>query len=401
MNHKQNIILFAIIIVTALLAWRMVADTDRARENDGAEHRAQAANSHGRQAEERGSEHEDGAIVQLSAAQISAAGLVIGQAGPARILTTLTLPGEIRFNEDRTAHIVPRVDGIVESVAVDLGQQVKKGQVLATLASPGISELRSNAMAAQKRLALARKVYEREKELWEDRISAEQDYLQALQALQEAEITVQNASQKLRAIGAGDGGGNLNRYELRAPFDGMIVERHLALGESVQANANVMTLADLSSVWAEIIVSAKDLDTVKVGSPVTVRAAAFESQAQGVVAYVGSLLGEQTRTATARVTLPNPARAWRPGLFVNVAIVTGEAEVPLAVGAQAVQTLEGSQVVFVRHGDGFRAAPVETGRTDGKLVEIVSGLDAGTAYVLDGSFVLKSELGKAMADHAH
>ncbi|WP_268866822.1 efflux RND transporter periplasmic adaptor subunit [Methylobacillus arboreus] len=392
MKKNQKIVILAIIVATALLAWWLVTPVGQSNRQDDHDH----------QADKHNQRHEDEPdTVSLTEAQIKSAGILIDQVKPARILTTLTLPGEIRFNEDRTAHIVPRVDGIVESVAVDLGQQVKKGQVLATLASTGISELRSDAMAAQKRLTLARTVYEREKELWEDKISAEQDYLQALQTLQEAEITVQNTTQKLRAIGAGDGGGNLNRYELRAPFDGMIVERHLSLGESVQANANVMTLADLSSVWAEIVVSAKDLNTVKVGTSVTVQAASFESQAEGVVAYVGSLLGEQTRTATARVTLSNPDRAWRPGLFVNVAIVAGEAEVPLAVSAEAVQTLEGRKVVFVRHADGFKAVLVETGRADGKVVEVVSGLEADADYVTQGSFVLKSELGKVAAEHDH
>ncbi|MEE3509711.1 biotin/lipoyl-binding protein, partial [Pseudomonas sp. 10C3] len=88
---------------------------------------------------------------------------------------------------------VPRVPGVVESVHVNLGQTVKKGQLLAVIASQQISDQRSEQAAAQRRLELARTTYERERQLWQDKISAEQDFLQARQALQEAEIAVSNA----------------------------------------------------------------------------------------------------------------------------------------------------------------------------------------------------------------
>ncbi|MFH5256279.1 efflux RND transporter periplasmic adaptor subunit, partial [Burkholderia semiarida] len=103
------------------------------------------------------------------------------------VRSVLQLPGEIRFNEDRTAHVVPRVAGIAETVPANLGQNVKKGQLLAVLSSAAVSEQRSELLAASKRLELARTTFAREKQLWEEKVSAEQDYLQARQALREAE----------------------------------------------------------------------------------------------------------------------------------------------------------------------------------------------------------------------
>lgn len=344
--------------------------------------------------------HEE--ALALSTAQIEAAGVGIEQAGPARIRSTRQLPGEIRFNEDRTAHVVPRLAGVVDSVPANLGQLVRRGQVLAVIASTGLSELRSELLTAQKRLGLAKSTYLREKQLWEQKISAEQDYMVAQQALREAEIAVANAQQKLVALGApAAGAGSLNRYEIRAPFDGMVVEKHIALGEAVKEDASIFTLSDLSSVWAEIVVSAKDLDVVRVGEKVVVRATALDSRAEGRISYVGALLGQDTRTAKARVTLDNPKMAWRPGLFVNVEVVSGEADVPVSVLAEAVQTIADKPVVFVRTADGFRVLPVTLGRTDGKRVEVIGGLKAGTPYAASGSFVLKSELGKDSAEHAH
>ncbi|KGG90260.1 efflux RND transporter periplasmic adaptor subunit [Comamonas thiooxydans] len=346
---------------------------------------------------------EDEGLLKLDAERAKAAGVALAEAGPALIASMLQLPGEIRFNEDRTAHVVPRVAGVAESVAANLGQVVKKGQLLATLTSPAVSEQRSELMAAQKRLALARTTYQREKQLWQEKISAEQDYLQAQQALREAEIASANAQQKLAAIGAGSGSaGALNRFELRAPFDGVVVEKHLSVGEAVQDSTAVFTISDLRSVWAEMKVAASDLPFVRVGEKATVHATAFESKATGTVAYVGALIGQETRTAPARITLDNPDGIWRPGLFVNVDLTASSQKAAVTVASAAIQKIDGDKpVVFVPVDGGFRAQVLKLGKTDGQNTEVLQGLSTGQRYVKDGSFVLKSELGKATAEHVH
>lgn len=338
--------------------------------------------------------------VAMSDAQIGAAGITIDSAAPAPIRSALQLPGEIRFNADRTAHVVPRVAGVVERVAADLGQQVKRGQVLAVLSSAAVSELRAEWQTAEKRRVLAETTYRRERELWEQKISPEQDVLQARQALDEAGIAVENARQKLAALGAG-ASGRLGQVELRAPFDGMVVEKHIALGEAVRDDANVFTLSDLSTVWAEFSVAARDLPQVRVGERVHVRATAFDAQAAGTVSYVGALIGEQTRTAPARVTLPNPQLAWRPGLFVNVELLAREAAAPVTVPAEALQTIDDQPMVFLRVPGGFLPQPVQPGRSDGRRVEILGGLKAGAPVAAAGSFIVKSEQGKGSATHTH
>lgn len=346
--------------------------------------------------------HED--AVTLTAAQIQAAGIETAPAAPGTIQTTLQLPGEIGLNEDRTAHVVPRVAGVVEGVSADLGQQVRKGQLLAVISSPALSEQRSELRAATKRQALAQLMHDREKKLWLDRISPEMDYLQAQQALREAEIAVANATQKLRALGASPTSTSpdaLGRYELRAPFDGVVLEKHLALGEAVKEDANVFTLSDLGTVWATIQVPAQSLAQVRVGERATVRSTAFAEAAQGTVSYVGSLIGGDTRTARARVVLPNPHGAWRPGLFVDVALAAAPQEAAVTVPTQAVHTHENQAVVFVQTPDGFKAQPIKPGRADAQRTEILQGLSAGARVATRNSFIVKAELGKASATHAH
>lgn len=350
--------------------------------------------------------------VPLTEAQIQGAAITLRAAGPAAIETVITLPGAIGFNEDRTAHVVPRLAGVVETVHADLGQQVRKGDVLAAIASTALAEYRSNLLTAERRLALAHTTFEREQTLWRDRISAEQDFLQARQALQEAQIEATNARQKLAALGVAAGGAKvgtnadarvdaINRYQLRAPFDGTIVEKHVTIGESVKEDANVFTISDLSTVWADIAVPADQLEAVRVGAKVSIRAAAFSNRAGGTITYVGGLLGEQTRTAKARVVLTNPGAAWRPGLFVSIDIAAAPVPAAIAVPVAAIHTVEDKPTVFVRVKDGFAVRHLVLGKSDGKLTEVRQGLQAGERYALDNSFIVKAELGKSGAEHAH
>jgi membrane fusion protein, heavy metal efflux system len=274
--------------------------------------------------------------------------------------------------------------------------------VLAVIFSPALADQRGELLAAQKRLALAQTTFEREKKLFEGKISAEQDFLQARAAMNEAEITVRGAQQKLTSIGGlSSGGGDLTRYEIRAPISGTIVEKNLSVGQAIKEDANIFTLADLTSVWTEMTVYAKDMNVIRVGQKVTVKSAEFDGSAEGVVSYVGALAGEQTRTAKARVVLPNPNSAWRPGLPVNIEVEAAESEVPVAVSADAIQTLRDWSVVFGRYDNAFEARPLKLGRSDGKMVEVLKGLSAGEKYAARNSYVIKADIGKAGASHDH
>lgn len=389
MKKTQTLSIVAIVIVTAILAALLLYRGSKPT----APEQATAAES-------KQQDHDDEDKVRLNAEQIQAAGIRLARVEPATIATTASFPGEIRFNDDRLAHVVPRVAGIVESAPALLGQAVTKGQLLATVASSVVSDLRSELSAAQKRLELARTTLSRERKLWEEKISAEQDYLQARNAQNEAEIAVTNARQKLQATGIAGGQGG-NRIELRAPFDGVIMDKHATLGESVREDTALFTVADLTSVWANFNVAAKDIEVVQTGKRATVQASATSSKAEGTVSYVGSLLGEQTRTATARVTLQNPQGAWRPGLFVTVLVEADRKSAALTVPNDALQNMNGKQVVFTRTPDGFEAKPVQTGVTDGIRTEILEGVAAGDDVAGAGSFVVKAELNKAAASDSH
>jgi cobalt-zinc-cadmium efflux system membrane fusion protein len=173
------------------------------------------------------------------------------------------------------------------------------------------------------------------------------------------------------------------------------------VGEVLKEDSAVFTVSDLSTVWVDSTVAAKDLGVIAEGQKVVVSSSAFAAKAEGSISYVSALIGAQTRSATARIVLANPDRLWRPGLPVTVEVVAEENDVPVAVAVEAIQTVRDWQVVFGRFDNELEARPLELGKSDGRFVEVISGLKAGDRYALKNSFLIKAELGKAGASHDH
>ena len=348
--------------------------------------------------------------VQLGPDQVKSAGIVIATAGPRAMQTTIEFPGEVKVDSTRVARVVPRLQGVVTDVRKKAGDRVRRGEVMAVLNSRELASAKSDYLAATQRVEFARVSVEREETLWKKKISAERDYLEARRAFDEAVLTQRLSAQQLRVLGVAADvlptldtapTDSLARHEVRAPIDGTVTERNVTAGESVTADAAIFTVTDLSSVWVEVAVYAKDLGAVRQGQSAIVVSTDLGVEAPGRIDFIGQLVGEETRAATARLTLANGDGRWRPGLFVTVRLVREETTVPIAVSAEAIQTFRDWQVVFVRFGDWFEARPLELGRTDGAWVEVLSGLRAGDEYAAANSFAVKAEIGKLGATHDH
>ncbi|MEO6212337.1 MAG: efflux RND transporter periplasmic adaptor subunit [Vicinamibacterales bacterium] len=348
--------------------------------------------------------------VQLGADQVKSAGITVNTVGPRAMETIVELPGEVKADDTRVAHVVPRLQGVVTDVRKKAGDRVARGDVMAVLSSRELADAKSDYLKAAHHLAFNRVTLEREESLWRKKISPERDYLEARRAVDEAELNMQLAGQTLRVLGVATAAlpnlgsapaESLARYEIRAPLAGTVVERNVTIGESVTADAQIFTVADLSTVWVEISVYAKDLGAVRQGQSAVVVSTDLGIEANGRIDFVGRLVGEETRTAIARLSLPNPAGLWRPGLFATVKLVREQTAIPIAVSVDAIQTFRDWQVVFIKFGDWFEARPLQLGRSDGEWVEVLSGLKAGDQYAATNSFAVKAEIGKLGASHDH
>lgn len=393
--------------------------------NDGgeseAEHAAHAEEGHAEETEAEHAEHgEEGHDEHAEEAHVDAVKLTpeqmrefeveVAEAGAGQLDTGLNLTGEVRINEDKLAHIVPKLAGVVREVNKSLGDEVKPGEVMAVLESRELASAKAEFLSARERVTLAQATFEREKGLWERKISAEQDYLEAKQGLAEAQIAQREAEQELHAIGFSEdylaklpthSDAGLTRYEVPAPFAGTVIEKHVTLGEAVEADAGIFVVADLTSVWADFNVHQRDLPLVRTGQTVRIRTGEGMPETEATIAYVGPIVGSVTRTAVARAVLPNPDGTWRPGQYVTGTVAVEQQTVPVLVPKTAIHNVEGKPSVFVETDEGFKPAPVTLGRSSKTHQEIVEGLQPGQRYAANGGFVLKAALQKGELGHEH
>jgi cobalt-zinc-cadmium efflux system membrane fusion protein len=187
---------------------------------------------------------------------------------------------------------------------------------------------------------------------------------------------------------------SLQPYEVKSEIDGTIIKRDIALGEFVDTSKTIFIVADLSNVWVDFSVYRHESENLRVGQKVLIQPNERADKIESTISYISPFGLENTQTTLARAVVPNDNGQFRPGLFINGDVIIGEAQVPVAVKAGAVQTIEDKPIVFIQTGKGFEMREVTTGERDDERVEIRSGVAAGEKYAAENSFLLKSELAR-------
>ena len=192
---------------------------------------------------------------------------------------------------------------------------------------------------------------------------------------------------------------SLNAYDIVAPIGGVITHRDANVGEQTSGRL-LLTITDTSSVWVELSVFPRDRSRVRIGAPVSIVEAAGGEAAVGVISTIAVMAGEN-QAVIARVVLKNPAGDLLPGTFVSAEITVGEESVPLLVERSGLQTFRDFTVVYAQVGDEYEVRMLELGREGGKYVEVLGGLDPGTRYVTQSSYLIKADIEKSGASHDH
>ncbi len=193
---------------------------------------------------------------------------------------------------------------------------------------------------------------------------------------------------------------SLQTYAVISPLAGVVLARAANVGDTAAEQA-MFTVANLATVTAELHVFPQDLPRVQVGQEVQVESVDGTVDGTGTVKSLLPTTDADTQTVQVWVTLHNDDNRWRSGMAVQGGAVIGKAEVPLAVKATAIQTMEDKPVVFVKDGDTYETHQVKLGRSDGVYTEVLEGLKAGDVYVSKNSFIVKADIGKAGAAHEH
>jgi cobalt-zinc-cadmium efflux system membrane fusion protein len=529
MKYKKLVVL-AVVLSVAILAMVITRDdSDHTHDDPNEDAQFEVRDEYTDEQEQ---------IIELSEEQINEIGIELATAGDGKLEVSVSLPGEITFNQNKLAHIVPTIQGIVRRVVKDVGDTVVAGEIIAWLestklggakvqylarqlevsccsielvraqevydntlkllemlkGSPSLETLRKmngSAMGMNRSLLVssyaeftfAKETYLREKGLYEDKISSKEDFLKAESAFKKAEaqyiatqdsinfevqrnlletkraqrmreIELKAAEQSLYILGltpedvkalaaqaknqnlpateeqecddpncaecAAKAGSEdqllsvtgfpitnekLTWYPIRSPFDGTIIDKHITLGEVVNDAADIFIVADLSTIWVDLHVYQKDLMKIKKGQKVIIFAGQTMPDAEGVISYVGPVVGAESRTALARVVLPNSTGVFRPGLFITAKVTVDDVEADVIVPERAVQTLEGKKCVFVKDEHGFEPSFITLGQSNAGYVQVTSGLNPGQQYVTKGAFELKATIVTSTLDshagHGH
>lgn len=191
-----------------------------------------------------------------------------------------------------------------------------------------------------------------------------------------------------------------SQIAVKAGRSGTVTFREANLGEEVESNKTIFTVADTSNLWAILQASLKDSSLIKPGMEVTMQAP-DGSITMGRVLLISPIVDEKTRTVAVRVALNNESRRWLPGSFITGKIKIAAENLAVLISRHAVQVIDGKSVVFVPTEHGYKVQEVKTGREDDSNVEIKSGLQAGQKYVNEGAFALKSvKITSTMDSHA-
>lgn len=193
----------------------------------------------------------------------------------------------------------------------------------------------------------------------------------------------------------------LARFSLQSLINGVVINREVTLGEHLSPSDTAFVVADMSTLWADIALYPKQVPLVKVGQSVRLSTSYGPETVDVRIDYVSPTVDERTRTGLARVFLSNENRSWKPGMFVQSDIVIGEYPVDVVVPESAIIDLEGQATIFVQEGGRWEPRSVTVGRDDGKMAEILSGLEPGESYVIQGGFVLKAQLQKNEFESGH
>ncbi|MGF7156617.1 efflux RND transporter periplasmic adaptor subunit [Novosphingobium gossypii] len=387
---KMNTIAYAALPLTLALALAACgggASEDAAPKQEQADGADEAA-------------HADEGKITLTQEQITSAGIqidraMVGGSG------TLELPAMIDGDPQGTQVVSAAIGGRVVALNRNLGQSVGRGDTLAVIESREAALLKGEVEASRARLALANSNLSREQRLFAQRVSPEQDLIAARTAATEARIAYQQAQGQVSAAGAG--GGGLNRLGISAPISGQVIARSVVLGQTVDANAELYRVANLSSVSLSLSLQPADAGRVRPGNAVTVTASGRSAEAK--VTFVSPALDTATRLVPVIAKLDNRAGQWRVGEAVTASVQLtsegsgGAADGVVRVPSTAVQTVEGKSVVFVRTKTGFQAMPVTLGDNAGGSVIVRSGLKGTEQVAATNSFTLKAELGKGEAAH--
>lgn len=345
--------------------------------------------------EAEGEEHGQEGFVPMTAEQLTANGIAVERVAAGSLSSEILAQATVTAPPEGQALVTARADGAIVRINKRLGDPVGAGETIALLESREAANLQAERSAAWAREQAAHAAAAREQRLFNSKITARQDLEAAISAHSIAESDLRRADIALRAAGVTGG-----RYlAVRSPITGRITESDAKLGAFVAAGTELFDVADPRRIQVEVSVPANDAQRIVPGDRAVVELP-NGGLVDATVRSATPALDPNSRTATVVLQLNGAAGGLAQGQAVRARIAPrGGAADRIILPEEAVQQVEGRDVVFIATRGGFQATTVSTGSRSGGRVEILSGVKSGQTVVTRGAFVLKSQLGASEAEH--
>lgn len=341
-------------------------------------------------------EHGPEGFLPLSAAQLAASGVAVERVAPGSIVAEVIAQATVTAPPEGQALVTARADGAITRINKRLGDPVGAGETIALLESREAAAFVAERNAAAARAQQARAAAAREQRLFNAKVTARQDLEAAIAARQTAEAELQRTEAAVRTAGVT---GNGRYLAVRSPIGGRITEVDTQLGAYVSAGAELFNVSDPNRIQVQAAVTASEAQQLQSGDPAVVELPGG-GIVEAVVRSITPSVDPQSRAATVVLQLSGAPGGLRQGQAVRARITPRTSKTSgIILPEDAVQQVEGRDVVFVQVRGGFQATPVQIGQRSGGRVEILGGLKSGQTVVTRGAFTLKSQLGASEAEH--
>ena len=371
------------------------------QENNHKAHGEHEADGHGENTHESGgndghSDHAEGGV-ELSKAQLIAAGILVDPIKRQSILQTITAPGEVLFNAYKSKKITPRISAQIIKRKKRLGDFVTKGEDLVRLSSVEMAQ-------AQGELIITDREWQRVKKLGK-KVVSERRYIESQIARQQAHAKVlafgMTKSQIKEMLKSKDLSKAAGQFNLLATQNGTVTYDDFIEGEIIEPGRLLFEISDESSMWVEARLTPNVAFNIRTGASANILV--NEKEFSATVTQIHHQVDEKTRTIAIRMEVENLNDSLHPGLFVEAQIQSGDEQTVLALPENAVlRSPDGDWAVFVEEEPGhFKAQEIDIISKFGNQV-IVSGIEENTRVVTKGAFFVQSEIAKSSFEvHNH
>lgn len=353
--------------------------------------------------------------LKLSADEKSSIGLKTESADFRQIDMVIRAAGMVKAHPNREAQVSSRVAGKISGLFVQVGDRVKAGQRIGEIQSPEIQKLQVEMIQAENKLVLHGAELDRVRQLVEAKIAAQKELIAAQNQHQSTLNEIEGMAQQLVLLGLPEEAvkrvrtqKTVSTFSIFSPLGGVVAERNVVLGETVDSGKVILKIIDPSVMSVEGDAFEEALPRLKTGQIVRIRLASYPGEIfSGKILRFSPVIDPQKRTLHLWVEVPNPAEKLKPNLFAEMDIVVGGAQEVLAVPLEALISAEGLNFVFVDEKGVFRRADVTLGARDDRYMEVKSGLVPGDIVVTTGKqqvytkSLMAQSGGVALGGHSH